>query len=231
MQNFRGCRGLPNWRRSGPCLDVAALPKCSFNFGNLGFCVGLGIVFFECSFNFGNLGSWRHKCLFSLFFVVLTFHLPSNLFAARGEGGPQTNWKASGRFLFVWLRRRRRPRNTVQILVFVRGPLLKTFVPLGKFGTLWCRGSLEIPVSPGTRLMACPGCDFPQSSDATFPLPRMRLSPQAPLSSGMLLRPWELPTTPAAFYSAVRAWIKVIFFVPFSPFPISLARNDFFVED
>ena len=30
--------------------------------------------------------------------MVLTFHLPSNLFAARGEGGPQTNWKASGRF-------------------------------------------------------------------------------------------------------------------------------------
>ena len=63
--------------------------------------------------------------------MVLTFRLPSNLFAARGEGGPQTNWKASGRFLFVWLRRRRRPRDTVQIVVFVGGPLLKTFVPLG----------------------------------------------------------------------------------------------------
>merc|ERR550534_3378044 len=48
--------GMPNWRRNGPCLDVAALPKCSFNCGNLGFCVGFGIVFFECSFNFGNLG-------------------------------------------------------------------------------------------------------------------------------------------------------------------------------
>ena len=43
--------------------------------------------------------------------VVLTLHLPSNLFAARGEGGegPPTNWKASGRFPFVWLPRRRRP--------------------------------------------------------------------------------------------------------------------------
>ena len=74
--------------------------------------------------------SERHKYLFSWFFVVLTFHLPSNLFAARGDGGPQTNWKASGRFLFVWLRRRSRPRITVYIVVFVRGPLLKTLVPL-----------------------------------------------------------------------------------------------------
>jgi len=46
-----------------------------------------------------------------------------------GRGGPQTNWKASGRFLFVWLRRRRRPRDTVQIVVFVGGPLLETIVP------------------------------------------------------------------------------------------------------
>ena len=42
--------------------------------------------------------------------------------------GPQTNWKARGRFSFVWLRRRRRPRATVQIVVFVRGPLLETLV-------------------------------------------------------------------------------------------------------
>ena len=61
----------------------------------------------------------QHKCLFWRFFVVLTFHLPSNLFSARGEGGPQTNWKASGRFPFLWLRRRRRPQDSVQIVVFV----------------------------------------------------------------------------------------------------------------
>ena len=42
---------------------------------------------------------------------------------------PQTNWKASGRFLFVWLRRRRRQRDTVQIVVFVGGSLLETIVP------------------------------------------------------------------------------------------------------
>ena len=42
--------------------------------------------------------------------------------------GPQTNWKASGRFLFVWLRRRRRARDTVQIEVFVGVPLLETIV-------------------------------------------------------------------------------------------------------
>ena len=38
---------------------------------------------------------------------------------------------ASGRFPFVWLRRSRRPRNTVELVVFVGGPLLETFVPLG----------------------------------------------------------------------------------------------------
>ena len=65
--------------------------------------------------------------------MVLTFRLPSNLFAARGEGGPQTNWKASGRFLFIWLRRRRRLRDAVQIVVFVGGPLLETIVLLGRF--------------------------------------------------------------------------------------------------
>ena len=36
-----------------------------------------------------------------------------------------------GGFLFVWLRRRRRARDTVQIVVFAGGPLFKTFVPLG----------------------------------------------------------------------------------------------------
>jgi len=47
--------------------------------------------------------------------------------------GPQTNWKASERFPFVWLQRRRRSRDTVKILVFVGGPLLETIVPYGKF--------------------------------------------------------------------------------------------------
>ena len=40
--------------------------------------------------------------------------------------------RPGGRFLIVWLRRRRRPRDTVQIVVFVGGPLFKTFVSLGK---------------------------------------------------------------------------------------------------
>ena len=83
----------------------------------------------------GGKGYIRRKCPFSCIFVFLAFHLPSNLFAARGEGGPQTNWKASGRFLFVWLRRRWRPRYTVQIVVFVGGPLLKwSRRPHGVFG-------------------------------------------------------------------------------------------------
>ena len=47
--------------------------------------------------------------------------------------GPQTNWKASGRFLFIWLRRRIRPRYTVQIAGFFGGPLLETIVLLGRF--------------------------------------------------------------------------------------------------
>ena len=62
----------------------------------------------------------------------LTFRLPSILFAARGEGGPQTKWKASGRFPFIWLRRRRRPQYTVQIVVFVGGPLLETIMTTKK---------------------------------------------------------------------------------------------------
>ena len=42
--------------------------------------------------------------------------------------GPQTNWNASGRFSFVWFRRRRRPRNAEQIEVFVGRPFLETSV-------------------------------------------------------------------------------------------------------
>ena len=58
--------------------------------------------------------------------------MPSNLFAARWEGGgAQTNGKASERFPLVWLRRRRRVRDTVQMVVFVGGPLLETTVPYG----------------------------------------------------------------------------------------------------
>ena len=34
-------------------------------------------------------------------------------------------------FPLIWLRRRRRSRDTVQLVVFVGGPRLKTFVPLG----------------------------------------------------------------------------------------------------
>ena len=70
----------------------------------------------------------RHKYLFWWFFVVLTFHLPSNLFVAPPPPGPQTDWKASGRFPFVSLRRRRRTRDTVRIVVFVGGSLLETSV-------------------------------------------------------------------------------------------------------
>ena len=73
----------------------------------------------------------------SVFMVFCGPHLPlafQFVCGPGGGGGPQTNWKASGRFLFVWLRRRSRPRNTVYIVVFVRGPLLKTLVPLGMGG-------------------------------------------------------------------------------------------------
>ena len=48
-----------------------------------------------------------------------------------GRGGPQTNWKASGRFPFVWLRRRRRLRDTVQLVVFAGGTLLETIERYG----------------------------------------------------------------------------------------------------
>ena len=45
----------------------------------------------------------------------------------RGRGGELTNWEARGRFPIVWLRRRRRPRDTVQIAIFVGGrKLLET---------------------------------------------------------------------------------------------------------
>ena len=47
-----------------------------------------------------------------------SFHLLSILFASPPPSGPQTKWKASGRFPFIWLRRRRRPEDTVQIVVF-----------------------------------------------------------------------------------------------------------------
>jgi len=57
--------------------------------------------------------------------------LLSDLFAPREEGGPQTNWKANGRFPFVWLRRRSRSRDTVQIVVFVGGPLSEAMTPYG----------------------------------------------------------------------------------------------------
>ena len=53
----------------------------------------------------------------------LTFHLPPKLFAIPPpSAGPQTNWKASGKFPFVWL------GNTVQILVFVGTDHLETIV-------------------------------------------------------------------------------------------------------
>jgi len=64
--------------------------------------------------------------------MVFTFHLPSNLFAAYPPPGPQINWKAGGGFAFVWLRRRRQPRDTVQIVFFAGGPLLETIFCRGK---------------------------------------------------------------------------------------------------
>ena len=56
--------------------------------------------------------------------VLMVFCGPHLPLAFRFVCGP------GGGFLFVWLRHRRRPRDTVQIVVFVGGPLLKTFVPL-----------------------------------------------------------------------------------------------------
>ena len=43
---------------------------------------------------------------------------------------PGKKWKASGRFLFIWLRCRRRPQDIAQKVVFVSGPLLETIVSL-----------------------------------------------------------------------------------------------------
>ena len=45
--------------------------------------------------------------------------------------GPHSNWKASERFPFVWFCRRRRPRDAVQVAIFVGGPLLQTIAPCG----------------------------------------------------------------------------------------------------
>ena len=59
--------------------------------------------------------------------LPLAFHFD----CGPGVGGLQTKWKASGRFFFIWLRRRRRPRDTVQIVVLVGAPLWETIVPLG----------------------------------------------------------------------------------------------------
>ena len=52
--------------------------------------------------------SERHTCLFDGFsWSSLSAYLP---FCLRpGGGGPLTKWEASGRFLFFWLCRRRRP--------------------------------------------------------------------------------------------------------------------------
>ena len=60
------------------------------------------------------------------FDILFGPHLPLafQFVCGPGEGG-------SGRFPFIWLRRGRHSRNALQIVVFVGGPLFKTFVPLG----------------------------------------------------------------------------------------------------
>ena len=70
---------------------------------------------------FFEIAKWRYFAPFCKFFAlrkcaeehskcergVKTDHF------LRQIGGPQTDWRAGGRFLFVWLRRRRRTRHTV----------------------------------------------------------------------------------------------------------------------
>ena len=46
--------------------------------------------------------------------------------------GPHSNWKASESFPYVWFCRRRRPRDAVQVAIFVGGPLLETIAPYGR---------------------------------------------------------------------------------------------------
>ena len=56
--------------------------------------------------------------------------LPFHFVCGPSSPGPQTKWKGSGRFLFIWLRCRRRPQDIAQKVVFVSGPLLETIVSL-----------------------------------------------------------------------------------------------------
>jgi len=55
--------------------------------------------------------------------LLLAFHF----LCGPGGGEPQRNGKASGKFPFMWSRRRRLPSGGV----FVGGPLLEVIVPLG----------------------------------------------------------------------------------------------------
>ena len=66
-----------------------------------------------------------HTAQMSVLMVFCGPHLP---LALRFVCGP------SGRFPFVWLRRRRRPRDPVQIVVFVGGPRLETIGAHGEEG-------------------------------------------------------------------------------------------------
>ena len=71
-----------------------------------------------------------HTPQMSVLMVFRDPHLPLAFHFVCGPGRrePQKKLKASGLFLFIWLRRRRRTRYTVQIVVFVQGPLLETIV-------------------------------------------------------------------------------------------------------
>ena len=52
------------------------------------------------------------------------------------------------------MRRRRRPQDTVQILVFVGGPLLETVAPYGIRGQFYSVSSVEITlVAPASALV------------------------------------------------------------------------------
>jgi len=66
--------------------------------------------------------------------------------------------KASGKFPFIWWRRRRRPRYSVQKVVFVGGPLLETVVPLGSEGGGDHFLTTRMFVVPFFRLLSIFGC-------------------------------------------------------------------------
>ena len=85
----------------------------------------------RCGNSLSSVGDTLHTAQMFVLMVFCGPQLPLAFLFVCGpvERGPQTNWKANGRFPFVWLRRRRRSRDTVQIVVFVGTlKLLETIV-------------------------------------------------------------------------------------------------------